>query len=215
MEHNGGTTRGEYACSLVMTDPCSGWTEVRAVRNKAQVWVFDALQYSLGRIPFQVDGLHSDGGSEFINAHLERFCKERGIIFTRSRAYNKNDAPYVESKNWSMVRVYAGYRRYNTEEERRILRAMMRLVSIKHNLFIPTMKLIEKRRDGRRLRKRYSVDTPFARLLDSQKLSDAKKTRLVRMRECCNYFRLIEAIATLAKKLDRAYNNKYHPKEAA
>jgi len=77
------------------------------------------------------------------------------------------------------------------------------------------MKLVEKHRDGAKVHKRYTAQTPFARLLNCDELSDAKKARLVRMHECCNYFRLIEAIATLAKKLDRAYNNKYHPKEAA
>jgi len=213
--HCGESAAGDFTYTLTATEITTGWTELRVIQNRAQVWSVSALKEIVNSLPFKVVALHSDNGSEFINAHLEGFCKERSIIFTRSRAYNKNDAPYVESKNWSMVRVYTGYRRYNTEEERRILRAMMRLVSIKHNLFIPTMKLIEKRRDGKHLHKRYSVDTPFTRLLDSQKLSDAQMARLTKMRELCDYFRLIKAIATLAKKLDRAYNNKYHPKEAA
>jgi len=213
--HCGESTQGDFAYTLTATEITTGWTELRVIQNRAQVWSVSALKEIVNSLPFDVVALHSDNGSEFINAHLEGFCKERSIIFTRSRAYNKNDAPYVESKNWSMVRVYTGYRRYNTSEERRILRAMMRLVSIKHNLFIPTMKLIEKRREGAKVHKRYTVQTPFARLLDRDELSHTQKARLVRMRERCDYFQIVKAIAQLAKKLDRAYNNKYHPKEAA
>ncbi|WP_281754040.1 hypothetical protein [Thermodesulfovibrio yellowstonii] len=46
---------------------------------------------------------------KFINAHVQKFCAVNGIKFSRSRPYRKNDAPYVESKNWSMVRVYVGW----------------------------------------------------------------------------------------------------------
>jgi hypothetical protein len=213
--HCGVSTAGDFAYTLTATEITTGWTELRVIQNRAQVWSVGALKEIVDSLGFNVIAIHSDNGSEFINAHLERFCNERGITFTRSRAYRKNDAPYVESKNWSMVRVYTGYRRYNTCEERRILRAMMRLVSLKHNLFIPTMKLVSKRREGTKVHKRYTVQTPFARLLDLNDLNDTQKARLDRMRECCSYFRLIEAIAKLAEKLDHAYNNKYHPMEAA
>jgi hypothetical protein len=34
-----------------VTDVASGWTETQAVINKAQVWVFEALQLIRGRLP--------------------------------------------------------------------------------------------------------------------------------------------------------------------
>lgn len=68
------------------------------------------LEKILKAIPVPVRKIHSDNSSEFINAHVQRFCKEKGIAFTRSRPYRKNDSPYVESKNWSMVRAYTGWR---------------------------------------------------------------------------------------------------------
>ena len=43
MGHEGGLGRGDYAQTLDVTDVHSGWTELTAVRNKAQVWVFEAL----------------------------------------------------------------------------------------------------------------------------------------------------------------------------
>jgi len=46
--HDGGLLQGEYLQTLDMTDIYSGWTEVQAVQNKAQVWVFAALKESCG-----------------------------------------------------------------------------------------------------------------------------------------------------------------------
>ena len=42
--HDGGSAYGEYAQTLDVTDIATGWTETRAVRNKAQCHVFAALQ---------------------------------------------------------------------------------------------------------------------------------------------------------------------------
>jgi len=67
------------------------WTETRAVKNKAQIWVFQALQEIRKRLPFELLGLDSDNGGEFINAHLARYLKEQGITFTRSRPLEKNE----------------------------------------------------------------------------------------------------------------------------
>ena len=41
--HDGGIGFGDYAQTLDMTDVCTGWTETIAVPNKAQVWVFEAI----------------------------------------------------------------------------------------------------------------------------------------------------------------------------
>ncbi|MEM4367395.1 MAG: hypothetical protein QW035_04705 [Candidatus Anstonellales archaeon] len=58
---------------------------------------------------------------------MQRFCKEKGIEFTRSRPYRKNDSPYVESKNRSMVRSHTGWRRYDREEEYEIFKRLENL----------------------------------------------------------------------------------------
>ncbi len=51
----------------------------------------------------------SDNGSEFINKHLIRFCEQQKITFSRTRPWRKNDNPYVEQKNYSVVRRAVGY----------------------------------------------------------------------------------------------------------
>ena len=52
-------------------------------------------------------------GTEFINAHLVRYCEEQQIDFTR-RAYRKNDNNFTELKNFDVVRKHVGYVRYDT-----------------------------------------------------------------------------------------------------
>lgn len=69
-----------------------------ALKNKAMVWTRKALEDAAGVIPLPLRKLHSDNGSEFINAHVHKFCEQRGIDFTRSRPYRKNDSPYVKEQ---------------------------------------------------------------------------------------------------------------------
>ncbi len=50
-------------------------------------------------LPFQLLGLDTDNGSEFLNEGLVEYCKREKITFTRGRPYKKNDQCYVEQKN--------------------------------------------------------------------------------------------------------------------
>jgi hypothetical protein len=50
--HGGGSTEGEYLFTLDVTDVATGWTEIRAVKNSAQGWVFEALGLIRERLPF-------------------------------------------------------------------------------------------------------------------------------------------------------------------
>jgi len=67
--HEGGDPRGEFAQSLTFTDVFTGWTETKALRNKAQKWVFAVVVDLRDAFPFPVLGIDSDNGSEFINDH--------------------------------------------------------------------------------------------------------------------------------------------------
>lgn len=210
VHHCGQRTVGEFAYTLTCTEITSGWTELRALKNKARVWTLQALSDVNDSLPFKMTGLHVDNGSEFINAHTLRFTQEHGIPLTRSRAYTKNDAPFVESKNWTMVRTYTGYSRYDTPEELAILDQLMRLVSIKHNFFIPTMKIIDKRRDGRKVKKKYSVDTPVYRVITSGKISEDRRKQLIATRQSIDLVALVENIEILQDELANAYQRKYN-----
>jgi hypothetical protein len=168
------------------------------------VWTREALEV----MPVSVKKLHSDNGSEFINAHVQRYCREMGIQSSRSRPYRKNDAPYVESKNWTMVRAYTGWRRYDTEEELKILRSLMRLVSLKNNLFIPQMKLIGRHSEGRRVRRCYDMDIPFNRVVRLEMVDERTKERLQGLRDSIDIVRLSEEIEKLTEALSIAYEKK-------
>ena len=166
--HDGGDSSGDYMQTLDMTDICTGWTETQAVRNKARMWVFEALKQIRERLPFPLLGIDSDNGSEFINSHLYHYCQEEEITFTRARAYRKNDSCYVEQKNYSVVRRAVGYMRYDTEQQLEVLNELYGYLRPYTNYFQPLMKLIEKIRVGSRVRKKYDKPkTPYQRVLES------------------------------------------------
>lgn len=209
----GGTyPSGEFAYVLNTTEITTGWTELRALRNKAQVWTKTALRDIQQTLPFPPTALHSDNGSEFINRYLSEFAHdELQVRFTRSRPFCKNDSPFVESRNWSLVRRYIGYRRYDSAEELRILDELVRLISIKHDYFMPTMKIKERYWAGRRLIRRYSIDSPLGRILrlPDEVMSAERKERLRKVRASIDLLKLLLRIDELERALDQAYQRKY------
>jgi len=177
--HEGGDARGEFAYSLCVTDVASGWTEPRVVRNRARRWTFEALLDVRRSLPFPLLGIDSDNGGEFINAHLLGWCAEQRLTFTRSRAYKKNDACYVEQKNWSVIRRETGYGRYDTEAERALIACIYADLRLYVNFFLPSVKLLTKSRTGATVRKRYDKAlTPHQRLLALKALDEATTARL-------------------------------------
>ncbi len=208
VHHSGVSGKGDFIYTLTATEITTGWTELRALKNKAMIWTSNALKDIIKRMPVEIKEIHSDNGSEFINAHIQRLCKEEEIEFTRSRPYRKNDAPYVESKNWSLVRAYTGWRRYDTEEEYKVLDKLSRLVSLRHNLFIPTMKVKTRERIGGKIRRQYSIDTPFNRVIEIDEMPKESKERLKAKRESVDLITLSLEIEKLGEELDRIYERK-------
>jgi hypothetical protein len=179
--HDGGSPVGEFCQTLTLTCVNTGWTEPRAVRNKAQRWVHEALIDVERALPFPLLGLDSDNGGEFINNQLFRYCSEQGITFTRSRPYRKNDNCFVEQKNWPVVRQQVGYHRYDNPEQLEILRELYRHLRLYVNFFQPQMKLVAKTRRGAKVTKHYdTARTPYQRILASPHLPEEAKGALVR-----------------------------------
>jgi hypothetical protein len=200
--HCGDSTRGEYCNTLDATDIATGWTETRAVRNKAQVHVFAALKDIRSALPFDLLGIDSDNGSEFINEELFRYCQEEDLTFTRSRAYRKNDGCHVEQKNWSVVRRNVGYARFDTPEELQVLREIHSLVRLHTNFFMPSAKLVSKTRDGSKVTKRYDKPTtPYRRVLASEDIDGKTKTALTAQFQTLNPADLRRRIGRLQDKL--------------
>src|SRR5262249_43137144 len=151
----------------------------RAVKNRAQVWVFEALQDIQAGLPFKLLGIDSDNGGEFINQHLLSYCSAQGIKFTRGRPYKKNDNCYVEEKNHSVVRKTVGYARYDTERELILLNELYSLLRLYTNCFLPVMKLADKQRFGSKVKKTYNKPlTPFKKLMQSVELPEKAKRQL-------------------------------------
>jgi hypothetical protein len=200
--HDGGVAQGDYCFTLDMTDVDSGWSEQAAVLNKAQTAVFEAIGDIRKRLPFAVLGLDSDNGSEFINNQLRRFCVQEQITFTRSRPNQKNDNCYVEQKNWSIVRRFAGYARYESLGACQTLNALYAVLRDYNNFFLPSQRLKEKIRDGAHVLRRYHpAKTPYRCLIDSPHLSQGVKKCLKNHYETLNPAALHRQILRLQKQL--------------
>jgi len=181
VDHSGGMImRGaDHAWTLCFTDVKTAWTECVAVRNKAQIHVFAAIQLARQRLPFPLLGIDSDNGSEFINDQLHRYSQQEHITLTRGRAGKNNDSAYVEQKNWSVVRRAVGYHRYDTPEQLLLLNRLYELLHLYNNFFLPVMKLKEKVQIGSRKKRAYDEpQTPYARALASPDVSEADKAAL-------------------------------------
>jgi hypothetical protein len=212
--HDGGDGSGDFCQTLDVTDVHTGWTETEAVRNKAQVRVFKALTDISQRLPFQLRGIDSDNGSEFINNELYRYCIKEQITFTRTRPHRKNDNCFVEEKNWSVVRRNVGYRRYDTPEELKLLNELYSHLRLYTNYFLPTMKLAYKERVGSRVKRIHEEPrTPYDRVLNSS-VTAAQKMRLRETYRQLNPAELKRNITRLQKRLEEVAISKEKLKSA-
>ena len=200
--HDGGNSSGDFIQSLNFVDIATCWDSTAACKNKAQVHVFGALRTIIARFPFDVLGIDSDNGSEFINDIMLRYCNKNEITFTRSRPYKKNDSCFVEQKNYSVVRRNVGYLRHDTDEELMILNELYIYLDSYVNYFQPVVKLISKTRVGSKVSKKYDkAKTPFRRVLESEHIDDKIKARLKIQYDSLNPAELKRKIARLQDKL--------------
>jgi len=198
VSHSGPSARGEFAYTLNLTDIVTSWCESRAVLGRGEHGVVAALNAIREGLPFAIQAMNSDNGSEFINHHLLAYTQEHGIAFTRSRPYKKDDNAHVEQKNWTHVRRLLGWDRYDTPEQVAAMNALyageLRLMM---NLYQPGVRLIERQRVGTRLTRRYDpAQTPLDRLVDwhgSRRLS-APVRALIALREELDPFALSDRI---------------------
>ncbi|MFT5417717.1 MAG: hypothetical protein ACI915_004060, partial [Gammaproteobacteria bacterium] len=110
--HCGGNTNGSFLNTLTMVDICTGWLECMPLLRKSGQDVIDGLRVADKLMPFQLQGLDTDCGSEFINYDVLDYCEDNQITFTRARTHRKNDQAHVEEKNGSVVRRLVGYDRF-------------------------------------------------------------------------------------------------------
>lgn len=204
VEHCGASASGEFVNTLTATDICSGWTEEEAIMGKSQERSRDGVEQARERCPFSWKEIHSDGGTEFINAHLFQYSIEKGLDFSRSRPYKKNDNCLVEQKNYTHVKKFVGYLRYDAVEEQDILNDLYRNeLRLFKNFFQPVIKLVLKERIGGKIRRVYDKPrTPFHRLLETDEITESRKQELTKIYLSLNP-------AHLKRQIDKKLNELY------
>ncbi len=189
VHHGGESTVGEYGYSLQLIDVATGWSERVMLLGRGQQAMEKAFKQVLERLPFAIKELHPDNGTEFFNAHLVRFWKEKvtGVHLSRSRPYQKNDNRYVEQKNDTLVRQYFGELRLDTVEQIAAGNALYERMWLYYNLFQPVMHLSEKIVDGDKVRRKWDqAQTPYQRLVATGILSQEQQQRLQALYERTN-----------------------------
>ena len=203
--HCGNSIAGMFVYSLNTVDIATGWSEARALWGKGQKVAFEAIRSIEGVFPFKLLGFDSDNGGEFINWHLYSYFlkRKRPVSYTRSRAYQKNDNAHIEGKNWTNIRQYFGYMRFENEE---IVALMNDLYenewSLLINYFLPSMKLLNKERVGGRVVKKHSPPkTPQQRLIESKRITKRKSNELLKISKHLNPFELQKRVEKKIKNI--------------
>ena len=210
VHHCGETTTGQYAITVNYTDIATGWTEQRAVWGKGETSVLNQTEDVEHSLPFPILGFDSDNGGEFINDHLFKYFTQRSknpVQFTRSRPYKKNDNSHIEQKNWTHVRRWLGYDRFENPLIVDLLNDLYKNEwRLYHNFFIPSVKLLDKKRIASKVVKRYdSPKTPYQRILeaDPKIVTPPMKAQLTKQYKTLNPFGLKR---TIDKKIDKILN---------
>ena len=202
--HCGDSLNGVFVYSLDMVEIATGWSEQIAVMGKSEAGVVKAIEEIKQGLPFVLKGLDSDTGSEFVNWHMVRWCKENNLFFTRSRPYYKNDNAYVEQKNYTHIRKWLGYRRYDTVQQLEMINDLYRNeLQLFNNFFKPVMKIKRKEKINNSVcKKTYdTAQTPYQRLINSKQIPLKAKMQLKQLYESLNLVKLKNVIAFKLKRI--------------
>lgn len=200
----GSDPSGHFVWGLDMTDVATGWVLLDAVMGKGQERIHRAIDEGKDRLVYRLLGIDSDSGAEFINGILLRYCDLHRITFTRTRPGRKNDNCFVEQKNYTTLRAFLGYGRYETDEQLALVREMLKLVEIYVNFFQSSVKLLNKKRLGAKVIKHHDLAaTPYKRLCRSGILSGKQRRSLAKVYHSHNPLELLAKITVLQDKLCR------------
>ncbi|WP_262967407.1 integrase catalytic domain-containing protein, partial [Methylobacter psychrophilus] len=186
----------------MLVDIATGWLECIPLLRKSAKDVIDGLRIVDELLPFPMQGLDTDCGSEFINYELLDYCEDRQITFTKARTHRKNDQAHIEEKNGSVVRRLVGYDRL---EDRKAWEALVQLYRVLRKYityFQPSLKLIGKERCGAKVSKKYdSAKTPYQRVLLSEHISQANKDLLTHEYEAIDPVNMLNQLEILQDQL--------------
>ena len=201
----GGSVAGEFVWMVdgvdyatTWVDYATTWVEVRAMWGRGQAGTLAALQDVEASLPFDLLGLDSDNGGEFLNHHVLSWLqkRQRPVFMTRSRPYKKDDNAHVEQKNWTHIRQCFGYERHDNPEVVEPINALVKgAYGQLLNYFHASLKLEDKQRREGRLKRIYgAAQTPLARVLASPEVTAQTKRRLTQEKARLNPFALKQAV---------------------
>lgn len=203
----GGALDDRHAWMLDGVDIRTTWNEMRAIPNRGQVVTLEQIRDVEQSLPFGLLGLDSDNGGEFINHHLVHYAHERSrpLALSRGRPYRKNDNAHVEQKNYTHVRQWFGYERYDNPEVVPQMNALCKgALGQLLNFFLPTLKLQSKRREGSKTQRVYGpAQTPLERVLACAEVAEEKKAELRALRQSLNPFALRREVDRRLKEIDQ------------
>lgn len=204
VHHCGSSLSGTYVITTNIVDIATGWNEQRATFGIAHTDIAAQIKDIEASLPFPIQGFDCDNGHEFINQTLLRYFLNRTIPiqFTRSRPYYKNDNAHIEGKNWTHIRQWLGYRRFENSLISSLLNDLYKNEwRLFQNFFMPSVKLQAKQRIGSKIIKSYdSPKTPYQRVLESKLIVSTTKQKLTALFKTLNPFILRKTIdAKIAK----------------
>ncbi len=196
--HCGTSMAGMFVFTLNTVDIATNWSEQRALWGKGEQGTLTALRSIEAALPFRVRGFDCDNGSEFINWIIfDHYTnRKRPVAYTRSREYHKNDNAHIEGKNWTHIRQYLGYERF---DDAAIVPLLNNLYTnewrLLMNFFLPSVKLIAKERIKSRTIKTYDAPkTPLQRVLESPHVAPQRKHELKDLFHQLNPFLLQQCV---------------------
>jgi hypothetical protein len=205
--HCGSSLSGQYAETLNALDIATHWNEKKIFLNKTKekvLGIFHGMQTK--QFPFSIKSVDFDNGTEFVNWKMYEYCQRKEIAFTRCRSYHKNDQAHIEGKNYHSVRKLVGYDRIT---DNHLIEMIDDVYQNEHrlltNFFYSTLKLKEKHREGGKVTKRYEqATTPYARVLQSDLISQEVKDKLKAQYDSLNPAQLQRS---MEKKLSKIYTH--------
>jgi len=203
--HCDDSVAGMFVYTVNCVDIATGWTAQRATWGKGESGTVNAIKSIEKSLPFPLLGFDCDNGSEFLNWHLFRYLynRKKPVNFTRSRAYHKNDNAHIEGKNWTDIRQYLGYDRFDNQVLVDLLNDLYTTEwSLYFNFFVPSMKLIAKKRTGSKTKKIYDMaKTPFQRVIKSKHVNMQIKRNLKKQYENLDPFQLQKIMSQKIRKI--------------
>ena len=201
----GGSVAGEFVWMLDGVDYATTWVELRAMWGRGQVGTLAALRDVEASLPFELLGLDSDNGGEFMNYHVLRWLQKRSrpVFMTRSRPNKKDDNAHVEQKNWTHIRQCFGYERHDNPEVVEPINALVKgAYGQLLNYFHASLKLESKEFIDGRLKRVYGEpQTPLARVLASAEVRPQTKRRLEQEKARLNPFALKQSVVRSLKAI--------------